>query len=137
MGPHGPQVRLLLCGAISKSSQKFAFVHFGGPKWVKKKLRLRGRDPPSQNRTAILRLGAVSMSKMVARRPIWWQKGVIWGPLGFRAQLAHPCAGGGRRRRAVAPTLTPLVSTPTHPHTHTQDCYPPAGGDKSITYNIV
>ena len=23
-------------------------------------------------------------------RPIWWQKCVIWGPLGFRAALAHP-----------------------------------------------
>ena len=23
-------------------------------------------------------------------RPIWWPKGVIWGPLGFRAALAHP-----------------------------------------------
>ena len=90
LGPHGPQVRLLLCGAISKSSQKLAFSHFGDPKWVKKKLRLRGWDPPSQNRAAILRLGAVSMSKMVARRPIWWQKGWFWGPLGFRAQPAHP-----------------------------------------------
>ena len=127
MGPHGPQVRLLLCGAISKSSQNLAFSHFWCPKWVKKKLRLRGRDPPSQNRAAILRLGAVSMSKMVARRPIWWQKGVIWGPLGFRAQLAHPCAGGGGRR-AVAPTLTPLVSLPPPPHTHTQDCYPALRG---------
>ena len=90
LGPHGPQVRLLLCGAISKSSQKLAFSHFWGPKWVKKKSRLRGWDPPSQNRAAILRLGAVSMSKMVARRPIWWQKGWFWGPLGFRAQPAHP-----------------------------------------------
>ena len=59
-----------------------------------KKLRLRGWDPPSQNRAAILRLGAVSRSQMVAWRPIWWQKDVIWGPLGFRAALAHPWAPG-------------------------------------------
>ena len=71
-----PQVRLLLCGAISKSSQNLAFVHFGGPKWAKKKVEIEGAGPPpSENRTAILRLGAVSRSKMVARRPIWWQKG--------------------------------------------------------------
>ena len=28
-------------------------------------------------------------SQMVGWRPIWWQKGVIWGPLGFWAQPAH------------------------------------------------
>ena len=29
-------------------------------------------------------------SQMVPRRPIWWRKGVTWGPLGFWAQPAHP-----------------------------------------------
>ena len=94
LGPHGPQVRLLLCGAISKSSQKLTFSHFGGPKWVKKKLRLRGCHPPSEIRAEILWPGPVSISKMVARRPIWWQKNWFWGPLGFRAQPAHPAGGG-------------------------------------------
>ena len=94
MGPHVPQVRLLLCGAISKSSQKLTFSHFWGPKWIKKTLRLRGWDPPSEIRAAILWPGAVGRVQMVAWRPIWWQKGWFWGPLGFRAQLAHPWALG-------------------------------------------
>ena len=89
LGPHGPQVRLLLCGAISKSSQKLAFPYFWGPKWVKKKLRLRGWDPPGEIRAEILRRFPVAKSQMVPRRPIWRQKSVIWGPLGFRAALAH------------------------------------------------
>ena len=75
-------------------SHKLAFPHLWGPKWVKKKLRLRGWDPPSEIRAAILRLLVVSRSQMVARRPIWWQKGWFWGPLGFRAALAPPWAGG-------------------------------------------
>ena len=65
-----------------------------GSKMGQKKMRLRGRDPPSQNRAAILRLGVVSMSQMVARRPIWWQKGWFGGTLGFRAAPAHPWALG-------------------------------------------
>ena len=55
-------------------------------------MRLRGRDPPGEIRSEILPLGAVPRSQMVLRRPIWGQKGVIWGPLGFRAQPAHPWA---------------------------------------------
>ena len=103
-GPHGPQVRLLLWGAISKSLQKLAFSHFWGPKWVKTKIEIEGVGPPSQNRAAILHLGAVSMSQMVARRPIWWQKGWLWGPLGFRAQPAHPWAlGPGPRSGPFGP----------------------------------
>ena len=39
------------------------------------------------------------------------------GLLGFRAQPAHPAGGRRAGGRAVAPTLTPLVSTPTHTHT--------------------
>ena len=39
-------------------------------------------------------LPQVPMSQMVAWQPIWWQKGWFWGPLGFRAQLAHPWAQG-------------------------------------------
>ena len=57
-----------------------------------KKLRLRGWDPPSENRAVFLRRLAVTKSQMVPRRPIWWQKGWFWGPLGFRAALAHPWA---------------------------------------------
>ena len=95
---------------------------FWGPKWVNKKLGFRPRDPHGEIRAGILRILPPEMSKTVGWRPIWWQKGVIWGPLGFRARPAHPAGGGGR---AVAPTLTPLVST--HPP---KNCYPPAGGNQ-------
>ena len=103
MGPHGPHGAhgrprapspLVVVRRNFEKFTKIGIFPFFGSKMGQKKLRLRGRDPPSQNRAAILRLGAVSMSKMVARRPIWWQKGVIWGPLGFRAALAHPWAPG-------------------------------------------
>ena len=56
---------------------------------VEKKLRLRGWDLSGEIRAEILRISPLRMSKMVGWRPIWCQKGVIFGPMGFRAQLAH------------------------------------------------
>ena len=53
-------------------------------------MRLRGRDPPSDLRAEILRISALVVSKPVGWRPNLCQKGVIWGPLGFRTQLARP-----------------------------------------------
>ena len=41
------------------------------PKMVKKKLRLRGWDPPGEIRAEILRRIPVRMSKMVGWRPDW------------------------------------------------------------------
>merc|ERR1711995_232387 len=78
-----------------------------------KKLGFRPRDPHGEIRAGILCRIPVLKSQMVGWRPIWWQKGVIWGPLGFRAQPAHPAGGRAAGGRAVAPTLIPLVST--HP----------------------
>ena len=68
---------------------------FWGPKRCLKKLGVRPRDPHGQIRAGILCRIPVLKSQMVGWRPIWWQKGVIWGPLGFRAALAHPWAQGG------------------------------------------
>ena len=77
-----------------------------GSKIGEQKLGFRPRDPHGEIRAGILRRIPVLKSQMVGWRPIWWQKGVTWGPLAFQAQPAHPACG-----RAVAPTLTPLVST--------------------------
>ena len=126
MGPHGPHGSPWAPSSpvvVRRNFEKFTkigiFPFLGGPKWVKKKLRLRGWDPPSHNRAAILRPGAVSMSQMVAWRPIWWQKGWFWSPLGFRAQPAHPAGGrqaGGRANSdptgVPLPTHTPKIAIP-------------------------
>ena len=56
---------------------------------VKKKLRLRGWDLSGEIRAEILRSFPPGSCKTVGWRPNWCQKGVILGPLGFRAQLAH------------------------------------------------
>ena len=100
MGPLGP----LLAGFASKPSRATAaflagaffflpenvlFVIFG-PKMFKKKLRLRGLDLSGEIRAEILRSFPLGSCKTVGWRPIWCQKGVILGPLGFRARLAHP-----------------------------------------------
>ena len=93
---------------------------------MKKKLGFKARDPLGEIRPGILRRIPVSMSQMVGWRPRW-QTGVIWGPFGFRAWLAHPVCGGraaASGRRAVAPTLTPQVCT--HPH---KIAIPLLGGD--------
>ena len=63
---------------------------------VKKKLRLRGWDLSGEIRAEILRNFPPGMSKTVGWRPNWCQKGVMLGPLGFRAWLAHPWALGPR-----------------------------------------
>ena len=57
---------------------------------VEKKLSSRGRDLSGEIRAEILHRTPLRMSKTVGWRPDWCQKGVIWGPLGFRAALAHP-----------------------------------------------
>ena len=59
------------------------------------KVEIEGVPSPSDLRAEILRRTPVWKLQMVPWRPIWWQKGWLWGPLGFRAQPAHP-AGGGR-----------------------------------------
>ena len=89
-GPLGAQIHCYGSRINSKPSQKIDFWAFLGPKWVKKKLGFRPRDPYGEIRAGILRILPPEMSKTVGWRPIWWQKGVTWGPLGFRAQLAHP-----------------------------------------------
>ena len=61
-------------------------------KMGQKKLGFRPRDPHGEIRAGILSRIPVLKSRMVGWRPVWWQKGVIWGPLGFRAALAHPWA---------------------------------------------
>ena len=53
----------------------------------------RPRDPHGEIRAGILSRIPVLRSQMVGWRPIWWQKGVTWGPLGFRARPAHPAHG--------------------------------------------
>ena len=60
-----------------------------GSNMSEKKFGFRPQDPHSEIRAGILRRFPVCMSQMVGRRHIWWQKGVAWGPLGFRAQPAH------------------------------------------------
>ena len=60
---------------------------------VKKKLKLveiEGLDLPGELQAEILHPGLPRMSKMVGWRPDRCRKGVILGPLGFRARLAHP-----------------------------------------------
>ena len=79
---------------------------------AKKKLGFGPRDPHGEIRAGILCRIPVLKSQMVGWRPIWWQKGVTWGPLGFRAQPAHLGGRAAGGRRAVTPTPTPLVFTP-------------------------
>ena len=62
----------------------------------KKKLRLRGVDLSGEIRSGILRRLVLISRKMVGWQPIWCKFCVAWGPLGFRARLAHPWALGSR-----------------------------------------
>ena len=57
---------------------------------LKKKLRLRGWDLSGEIRAKILQIFPLGLCKTVGWRPIWCQKGVFLGPLGFQARLAHP-----------------------------------------------
>ena len=71
-----------------------------GPKIVKKTIEIEGVGPivSGEIRAEILRRSPLRMSKMVGWRPIWCQKGMILGPLGFRARLAHPWPPRARDR---------------------------------------
>ena len=99
----GPQIHCYGSQKKSKSSQKIIFLAFLGPNWVKKKLGFGPRDPHGEIRAGILCRIPVLKSQMVPRRPIWWRKGVTWGPLGFRAQPAHPWAAVAGRPAASIP----------------------------------
>ena len=81
-----------LAGAkyVTKNSNFDDFWSFLVQKMVQKKLSLRGWDLSGEIRAEILHRTPLRMSKTVGWRPDWYQKGVIWGPLGFRAALAHP-----------------------------------------------
>ena len=68
-----------------------------------KKSRYYPRDPSRKIRAEILRRIPASRSRMDLWRPIWWPKGVIWGPLGFRAAQAHPWQLSGCTINRVAP----------------------------------
>ena len=106
LGPYGADLAPSPPGQLQRSSQRRFFLaenHFFGllvQKMVKKKLRLRGWDLSSEIRAGILHRTPPRMSKMVRWRPIWWQKGPIWGPLGFRAQPAHLWNPGPRQKVA-------------------------------------
>ena len=71
-------------------SPKIAILVIWGHCWVNKKMSLRGWDLSGEIRAEIPHRTPLRMCKMVGWRPDWCQKGVIWGPLGFRAALAHP-----------------------------------------------
>ena len=68
----------------------FSFFVICVSKMVKQKLRLRGWDLSGEIHAEILRSFPPGSCKTVGWRPNWCQKGVILGPLGFPAQLAHP-----------------------------------------------
>ena len=89
LGPLGPQIHCYGSQINSKPCQKIDFWALLGPKWAEKKFGFRPQDPHGEIGAGILCRIPVSKSQMVGWRPIWWQKGVIWGPLGFRAQPAH------------------------------------------------
>ena len=89
LGPLGPQIHCYGSWINSKPSQKINFLAFWSPKQGIKKLGFRPRDPHGEIRTGILSRIPVLKSQMVGWRPIWWRKGVIWDPVGFRAQPAH------------------------------------------------
>ena len=83
-GPRGTQIRRAGCNINSKTCPKSTFWHLGS-KRIKTKLGFRARIPHSEIGAGILRRTPVSTSQMVVWRPTWWQKGVLWGPLGFWA----------------------------------------------------
>ena len=91
MGPRGPTFAHLLRGAFLFVHRKMTFPNLGGgSKMGQQKVEIEGVPTPySDVRTGILWPGPVGRLQMVLRRLIWWQKAVIWGPLGFRAQPAH------------------------------------------------
>ena len=70
------------------------FLSFWIQKLVKKKLRLSGVDLSGEFRSGILCKTPPRMFKMLGWRPIRCKFCVAWGPLEFRAQLAHPWALG-------------------------------------------
>ena len=77
------------CSINSKPAQIY-FLAFGVSKMGEQKLGFRPRDHHGEIQAGILRGIPVSMSQMVRWRPIWWQRCVIWSPLGFRARTALP-----------------------------------------------
>ena len=88
MGPRGP--KSIAMGANNfKNLTKNRLLGIFGSKIGEKKLRFRPRDPRNEIRAGILCRIPVLKSQMVGWRPIWWQKSVTRGPLGFRAWLAH------------------------------------------------
>ena len=101
--PKGLHIRCYGCHINSKTCQKFEFWHLRMCEMIKNKLGFRPRDPHGEIRAGILRRIPVSMSQMVPWRPIWWQKGATWGPLGFWAQPGHPWSGVAGRPAAWIP----------------------------------
>ena len=71
LGPLGAQIRPGWVVSIFKKITKIEILAFFGSKIVKKKLRLRGRDPPSDLRAEIWRNSALVASKTVGWRPNW------------------------------------------------------------------
>ena len=70
---------------------------------------------------------------MVPCRPIWWQKGWIWGPLGFWAQPAHPvgsAVGRAGGRDNSDPTVVPPLPHPSPPKPVGLRLSDPPGGPK-------
>ena len=99
-GPHGAPNPMLWVQHKFENLPKIYILAFSGSEMGRNKLGFRARDPHDEIRAGILRRIPVSMSQMVGWRPISWQKGVLWGPLGFWAP-AHPGrAAGGRANSA-------------------------------------
>ena len=88
----------------SKTCQKIYFGALLGCHKGETNLGFRPWDPHGEIRAGILCRIPVLKSQMVGWRPIWWQKGVTWGPLGFRAQPAH-----------LAPLNPPISNPPVYP----------------------
>ena len=84
-GPHGAPNPPRRGQSIFRKLPKIDILAFLG---CETKVEIEGREPPGEIRAEILRGFPVPESQMVPRRPIWRQKGVIWGPLGFQAWLA-------------------------------------------------
>ena len=108
LGPWGPKSDEM--GANNfKTLPENKFLYIFGPKIKEKKLGFRPRDPHGEIRAGILRRIPVSRSQMVGWRPIWWQKGVNWGPW-----LAHLWAGSESPlpRGCQTPTCTASPGPP-------------------------
>ena len=106
-GPFGPKSIAMGADNFKSLPENLLFVILGSK--ITKKIGIQAPGPHGEIRAGILFRIPGLKSQMVGWRPIWWQKGVTWGPLGSpRGPIGPPWAQG-----APNPLLwVPIISKP-------------------------